>query len=378
MNFINNMQKQKLIKLIEPDLGNDELSEIRQVFKSGILTRGPKVEQFETLVGKFVGAKYALATTSATTALHLALAALGIGPGDEVLVPDYTFPATANVVVQLGAIPVLVDIDLDTFTIDLKDLEKKITKRSKAIMPVHAFGLSADMNPVNVLAKKHHLFVVEDAACALGTTYYGKRCGNLSDIGCFSFHPRKAITTGEGGMITTNSKRLADQMSLLRNHGGLRKNGRFTFLAAGYNYRLSDIQAAVGVAQMHKLPDILRKRTKRAQDLYTALKDIDGISLPNIPPWKGHVFQSFVILLDMKYNRDTVIENMKKKNIETTLGTYALHDQPFFMKQYGYKASDLKKSHYVYKHALTLPLYAQMTKQDINRIVVGLAESLKE
>src|SRR5262249_25152874 len=247
------MTVETFMRLAASYTDEDEISEIRGVLDSGYLTQGPKVAEFERLVAGSVGTRYAFATTSATTALHLSLVALDVGPGDEVLVPDFTFPATANVAIQQGARPVLVDIDLETFTIDVNDLAEKITPRSRAIIPVHTFGLSADMGPILELADVHGLAVVEDAACAIGATYYGKPVGGLAETGCFSFHPRKVITTGEGGMITTGDDLLAEKIQLLRNHGGVRREGRFTFEASGYNYRMSDILAAVGVAQMRKL-----------------------------------------------------------------------------------------------------------------------------
>ncbi len=364
--------KKKLMRLVQPVLGEEEIRQIRQVIQSGFLTQGTKLDEFEKLVAKFIGTKYAFATTSATTALHLSLAALGIGSGDEVLVPDFTFPATANVVIQQGAKPVLVDIDLETFTIDISDLERKVTPHTKAIIPVHAFGLSADMDSILILAKKHKLYVVEDAACALGTIYYGKKCGSLGTTGCFSFHPRKAITTGEGGMITTNNYDLAQKIKILRNHGGIREKGRFRFVAAGYNYRMSDIAAAIGVAQMKKLNSIIIKRRNIATLLTEKLKKVKGVRLPTQPKWGGHVFQSYVVLLDKHLDRDKIIEWMFRKGIETTIGTYALHDQPFFNEFLG-KNDSLSNSHKAYKQSLTLPLYPQMKEKDIQYI----ADSLK-
>lgn len=359
-------------------LGEKEIRQIRQVFQSGYLTQGPKVEEFEKVVARYVDTKYAFTTTSATTALHLSLAALGIGRGDEVLLPDFTFPATANVVIQQGAKPVLLDIDLDTFTININDLKRKITPRTKAIIPVHAFGLSADMNPILKLAKENKLFIVEDAACALGTTYYGKKCGSLSTLGCFSFHPRKAITTGEGGMITTNDDKLAEKIKILRNHGGIREKGRFRFVAAGYNYRMSDIAAAVGIAQMRRLNFILKKRKEVVSSLLEKLKETERIRLPVIPEWGGHVFQSFVVLLDERIDRDKIIQKMKEKGIETTIGTYALSTQPVFRKLLTRKEiSGLMNSNVAYKQSLTLPLYPKMKNADIKYIIKELKSAIR-
>jgi len=365
------------MRLAVPYTDEDEISEIRGVLDSGYLTQGPKVAEFERSVAGCVGTKYAFATTSATTALHLSLVTLDVGPGDEVLVPDFTFPATANVVIQQGAKPVLVDIDLETFTLDTDDLSEKITPRSKAIIPVHAFGLSANMGPILRLAEKHGLAVVEDAACAIGATYYSKPCGSLGTTGCFSFHPRKVITTGEGGMITTDDDLLAEKIKLMRNHGGVRREGRFTFRAAGYNYRMSDILAAVGVAQMRKLDALIRGKRELATQLTGKLEGIDGALLPREPEWGGCIYQAYVIRLDDGIDRDQVIGLMKERGIETTLGTYALHAQPFFISQYNCRPGDLPSSYRAYRQSLALPLYLRMNEVDLERIAQTLCWAVK-
>ena len=364
------------IPLARPSTDGDEVEEVAAVLGTGYLTQGPKVEEFERAVAAIVDARHAFATTSATTALHLSLAALEIGPGDDVLVPDYTFPATANVVIQQGARPILVDIDPGTFTVDPADLERKITPASRAVMPVHAFGLAADMDPIVEIAGGRDLAVIEDAACALATTYRGRPVGALGTLGCFSFHPRKSITTGEGGMITTNDDGLADRIRLLRSHGGRRHGNRFTFEAAGYNYRLSDILAAVGVAQLRKLERLLDRRRSIARQYRELLADEERITLPRLPDWDGHVYQSFVLLLDAAIDRDGVIARLADAGIETTLGTYALHREPLFTERFGYSAGDLPRSNEVFTRALTLPLYPDMLEDDPAYVVSRLAEAL--
>ena len=370
------MSDNGFIRLALPYMDQDELNEIKGVLASGYLTQGPKVAEFEEMVRAKVGTKYAFAMSSCTTALHLSLVVLGVGPGDEVLVPDFTFPATANVVVQQGATPVLVDIDLDTFAIDVEDAARKVTPRTKAIMPMHPFGLSADMDAVLVLAKKHGLKVVEDAATAIGTTYKGRFCGSIGDLGCFSFHPRKVITTGEGGMVMTNGSKLAERIGLLRSHGGVRVGNRYQYRAAGYNYRLSDVLGAIGVAQMRKLDALIAHKRDLAAQLTEKLAVIDGVKAPQEPAWDGHIYQSYVVLLDEDINRDRVIAAMREQGIETTLGTYALHVQPFFMKEYGYSEGDLPNSYRAYRQALTLPLYPPMGVAKLERIAKALAQAL--
>jgi len=353
-----------------------ELEEIAKVLKTGFFTQGPKVAEFEGLVAQLVGSRYAFATSSCTTALHLALVALGIGPGDEVLVADFTFPATANVVVQLGAVPVLVDIRLDTFTIDPDDLRARITPRSRAIIPVHAFGCSADMEPILEIARQHHLAVLEDAACAIGTTYHGRYCGSMGTLGAFSFHPRKVITTGEGGMITTDDETLAERIRLLRSHGGVRSGYWYEYEAAGFNYRLSDILGAMGVAQMEKLPRLIERKRLLAAGLKQRLAGIAGLSLPVEPAWGGHIYQSFVVMVDEGIDRDRMVADLRALDIETTLGTYALHDQPFFQRTYGYSSGQLPHSHAAFRRSLTLPLYPQMEEHDLDFLVEGIKKVL--
>ena len=362
-----------MIPLIKPFLDEAEIQEITKVLSSGILTQGPKTAEFEQKVANYIGCKYAFAMSSCTTALHLALVALDIQPGDEVLVADFTFPATANVVVQQGARPVLVDIVLDTFTMSPEDLQRKISPRAKAIIPVDAFGCAADYDPILEIAEKYGLPVIEDAATAIGTKYYDRFCGNLSTMGCFSFHPRKVITTGEGGMITTNDPDLAEKIRLLRSHGGIKTGAWFQYEAAGFNYRLSDILSAVGVAQMAKLPALIERKRKLVGNYSERLSNIPRIRLPGEPNWGGHIYQSYVILVDESLDRNKIIEDMKMRGIETTIGTYALHDQPFFQRQFGYKTGQLINSHAAFTRSITLPLYPQMSESDLDLV----ADTLK-
>lgn len=366
------MEAERRIWLARPQLGEEELEEVRAVLASGQLTQGPMVAAFETMVADVTGARHAVAVTSATTALHLSLAALDIGPGDEVLVADFTFPATANVVVQQGATPVLVDVDLDTFAMSVADLERRVTDRTRAIMPVDPFGLPADLEPILAVGRRLGVPVIEDAACALGSTYRGRPTGSLATTGCFSFHPRKSITTGEGGMVTTSDDALADRLRLLRSHGGVRAEGRFTFEAAGYNYRLSDILAAVGVAQMRRLDAFLATRRRVAGWYDERLAEVERLRRPITPPWATHTFQSYVVLLDADVDRDRVIAALRSEGIESTLGTYALHAQPYFMRALGSSPGDLPNAHRAFLSTVALPLHGAMTEGDVDEVVTAL------
>ncbi len=364
------------MRLNIPFTDERELEEISKVLATGYLTQGPKTAEFEQKVAEYIGCKYAFAMSSCTTALHLSLVVVGIQPGDEVLVSDFTFPATANVVVQLGAKPVLVDIDLDTFTMNPEDLQSKISGKTKAIIPVDAFGCAANYDPILKIAAENNLPIIEDAATAIGAKYNDRFCGNLTTLGCFSFHPRKVITTGEGGMITTNNPALVEKIKLLRSHGGVKVGSWYKYEAAGFNYRLSDIQGAIGVAQMEKLPGIILRKRELAQALSQRLAGIPGIQTPAEPKWGGHIFQSYVIMVAKNTNRDDVVEKMKERGIETTLGTYALHDQPFFQREFGYRSGELSNSHSAYQQTITLPLYPQMNEADLDLIMASLQDIL--
>lgn len=365
-----------MIRLNIPYTDHRELEEVAKVLKSGYLTQGPKVVEFENKVSALIGSKYAFAMSSCTTALHLALVALDIKPGDQVIVSDFTFPATANVVVQLGAEPILADINLDTMTLNPAEIDRLVTPKTKAIMVVDAFGCAADYDPINALASHYNLPVIEDAATAIGAKYYDRFCGNLTSQGCFSFHPRKAITTGEGGMITTNDDLLASKIGLLRSHGGVKTGNWYQFEEAGFNYRLSDIQGAIGVAQMEKLQWIIDQKRIKAGQLTERLSEISGITLPKDPNWGGHIFQSYVILVDKEIDRDATVNNLKANGVEATLGTYALHDQPFFQREFGYMPGQLKNSHEAFTKSITLPLYPQLTETDLDFIAYTLRKSI--
>jgi dTDP-4-amino-4,6-dideoxygalactose transaminase len=354
------------IRLANPNLDFRGVEKsLEEIISTGRLTSGKYVEEFERKVAALCGVKYGVATTSATTALHLSLAVLDIEEGDEVLVPDFTFPATANVVFQQKATPVLVDVDPETFAIELSDMERKITSRTKAIIPVYPFGFPIEIEKILAVAKKHNLFVIEDAATAIRTEFKGKKAGSWGTLGCFSFHPRKTITTGEGGMIMTNDEKLAEKARMLRNHGGRKTIANiYEFISPGFNYRMSEMQAALGVAQLGDLDQIIEKRKEITETYYKLLKNSKKVSLQKVVKGGKSSYQSFVVVLSDEVNRDDLIVKLSESNIETTLGTYSLHAQPYFRKL-GYKAGDLPNSYRLFRQTLALPLHTALSSKDI-------------
>ena len=299
--------EQRKIAISVPATGEEEWQAVREPLMSGWLTQGPKVAAFETAFAERHGVKHALATTSCTTGLHLILAALGIGPGDEVIVPAFTWVATANVVLYCGATPVFADVHRDTYNIDLEDVARKLTPHTRAVIPVHLFGLCADMEALRQLLPPD-VKLIEDAACAAGASLKGVSAGGLGDAAAFSFHPRKSITTGEGGMVTTNDDELAEIANMLRNHGASiseeqRHHGPQPYLLPefnllGYNYRMTDLQGAVGLAQLAKLDGFIEERSYWANYYRETLADIDWLRMPVFPENGTHAWQAFVTYVD--------------------------------------------------------------------------------
>ncbi len=366
------------IPLHRPYFDSLEERAIVQVLRSGWVTQGPKVEEFEDAVCKYTGSKYAVATTSCTTALFMSLHMLGIGRGDEVIVPSLTFIATANVVVHTGAKPVFVDIDPETYNINPGKINEKITKRTRAIIPVDQVGLPSDLDKIYQLARKHKLFVVEDAACALGSKYHGKRVGGFGQISCVSFHPRKTITTGEGGMILTNNKDWADKLRILRHQGMsisdvTRHKAKSIIFekypVVGYNFRMSDLQAAVGVEQMKKLPEILERRANLAKRYTKNFLETKFIIPPYVPPGYTHNWQSYVIRIrkNRKIERGDLMQKLLDVGIATRIGVMAAHlEKPYRMM---YPKLVLPETEIAARETITIPLYFQMTEKEQDYVI---------
>jgi perosamine synthetase len=364
------------IPLIKPFITEEIKARVAEVLDSGYLTEGPVTRQFEESIKNYTGCKFALAVCNCTVGLEMALRALKIGPGDEVIVPDYTYPATASVVEIVGAKIVIVDVDPGDMLIDYEALEKAITSRTKAIIPVSIFGNPLDYSKLWDIKKKHDLYLVEDAACSIGAQYDGIHAGNLADISVFSFHPRKFITTGEGGMVTTNSRQWAEWMESYKHFGMGAHDSRLgtRFEAIGTNYKLSNIQAAIGLEQMKQIDLLLAERKRIATKYREYFDEQPGISLPKTTPKGTHSWQSCCIFTG---RRDGIIERLREKQIETQIGTYALHLHPAFNQNSNCRiAGEMSGSRYAFDHCLTLPLYHDMTDDDQQYVVSELIQCL--
>lgn len=352
------------------------LYSVGSVLKSGWLTQGPVVKTFEGAIAKYVRARYAVAVSSCTAALYLALRALGVGRGDEVIIPDFTFPATGNVVLEVGGTPVLVDVDYGNAAIDFNDAAKALSNKTKAVIVVHPFGHPIDINELKDTIKKD-VVIIEDAATALGARIDDRYAGNMADFGCFSFHPRKLLTTGEGGMIIVNGEAVHKKLKLLRDHGKA-ENGTFT--TGSLNFRLSDVNAAMGLVQFKNIEEIIERR-RRLASIYHDLIEERIPDVEQLTEKKGcrSTYQSYVIMLpkNMKRRQKRIIKIMKEKyGIEVQFGTYALHLEPSFRKSR--KIGPLSTSRLLHESTLTLPLYGQMTDSNLEYIVEKLNKILKQ
>lgn len=368
-----------MLKLSQPNISEAAIRAVADVLRTGQLVHGQECEAFEQELASYLQCSDAVLVSSGTAALHVALLALDIGPGDAVLVPDFTFPATANVVSMVGARVVIVDVEAGSYTLSTSQLEATIKnwsgpERLRAIMPVHEFGCPAEMDSINQLARDHGLFVIEDAACALGAEYKKRKAGTLGDIGCFSFHPRKTLTTGEGGFISTNNPALAKRMRRLRNHGMEREPHGMVFLEPATNYRLTNFQAALGRAQLPDLDGWLKRRRYLAEyyiSRFHTLKEKGLISLPTLV--EGHSWQTFMLVLNASADRATIIAELKKQGIESNIGAQSLSQ----IGIYGVSAP-MPKGEKLYQSGLALPFFEKISEDDINKVVEAVESCLKQ
>jgi perosamine synthetase len=383
------------IPITKPVFGEEELRAVQLPLESGWVVQGPHVAEFERLFAEYVGAGHAAAASSCSTALHLAVRALGVAGGDEVIVPAFTWVSTANVVEYEGGRPVFCDVDLETFNIDVAQLDSLVTERTVGIVPVHLFGLCANMGAVLELAQRRGLWVLEDAACAFGSRWNGRHAGTLGDAAAFSFHPRKSITTGEGGMITTERSELDSLVRSLRDHGASRSDldrhessGSFLlsdYPRIGFNYRMTDIQGALGVAQMGRAADVVAARQRVAAVYDELLAPLEWLRAPVVPDGYEHGYQSYVCLFapdeptlanlaGLNATRNRIMTALEEQGIATRQGTHAAALQKVYRDRYGIRDEDFPRAAIADRLTIALPLYPQLTRDVQQRVVTSLAD----
>lgn len=362
-------------------IGQEEIDEVVDTLKSDWITTGPKTFKFEEIFFEYVNSKYAIAVNSCTAALHLAVIALGIGNGDEVITTPYTFAATAEVVINANAKPVFVDVEKDTYNIDPAKIEEKITDKTKAIIVVHYAGHACEMDKIMEIAEKYDLYVIEDAAHAIGSKYKDKKIGSIGDATCFSFYATKNITTAEGGMITTNRGDLADKMRILSLHGISKDAWKryssegswyYEIAYSGYKYNMSDLQASIGIHQMKKL-DQMQKRREEIADMYNkSFGPIPQITTPTVKSYTTHAWHLYPIQVNsdlLSINRNEFIEALKAENIGTSVHFIPLHLHPYYKEKYGFKGDDFPNAESLYQNEISLPIYPKMEDKDVEDVI---------
>jgi perosamine synthetase len=371
------------IPITRPCVGEEEGNAAAEAVRSGWLSQGKQVQDFEQELAEYVGVRHAILVSNCTTALHLALVAAGVGPGDEVLCPSFTFIATANAVLHTGAIPVFVDIDPKTYNTTPELLEAAITPKTRALMPVDQIGLAADMPAIMALARRYNLAVVEDAAPSLGATVNGQKVGTFADFTCFSFHPRKSITTGEGGLITTNDDAAAERLRAIRSHGvstsAFARHASGTtdieeYREVGWNYRMTDIQAAVGRVQLRKLDGILNERRRLAARYDRLFAGNPKLQTPHVPAGRPHTYQSYCVWLRDGASRNAIMAALADKGIASRRGVMASHLEPFYREMYPNLSLPVTEA--ATTDTLLLPLYVGMTPGEQDEVVAAVLKAL--
>lgn len=362
----------EFIPLAKPNILEKDINLVSEVLRSGMLVQGKYVAELEKLFSRATSVTHASALSNGTATLHLALISLNIKPGDEVIVPAFSYVATANVVELVGATPIFVDIDPQTFNIDVAKIEKVITTKTRAIIPVHEFGLSCDIECLMAVARKHGLFVIEDAACALGAAYKGKHVGSFGHFGSFSLHPRKAISSGEGGVLITNDELHDKRIKILRNHGTEMIDGKMDFSEFGFNYRMTDFQAALVVSQMDRLQKSIDYKNELA-DIYNKTLNTNKLQPPFVPSYTRHTWQTYHVVLDESVDRDKLIEAMKEKNIGANYGAQCIPFMKVYQDKYHQPCDALfPNALKAYKQGLALPIHDLVTKEQIEYIATTL------
>ncbi len=370
MNQPSSQTSARNIPLANPFLGEEEAKSAYEIIRSGWISRGAKTRQFEKDFASYVGAKYAVSTCNGTAALHLALLSTGIQPGDEVLVPDITFISTANVVLYANAVPVLVECDPKTYNIDLDDAEKKLTARTKAIIPVDMNGLPIDYDAIIRFADERSLSLVADSAEALGAEYKGEHVGSQAPVHIFSFFPNKNITTGEGGMIVTDDREKAKLMEQLGNQG---QDYRYHHIHLGYNYRMTDVPAAIGIEQLKRIDKIIEEKSAIAKRYDAAFAKDPLIEKPFIPAYATqHSWYMYAISLDDSIDRDRVVAELSNRGIDTRLSFPPIHIQPYYQQRFGLKDRDLPQSLHAWRQLVNIPMWPGLPVEDQDYVIESL------
>ncbi len=365
------------IPLASPNITEEDIELVAEVLRSGMLVQDRKVKALEDAIADQMSARNVVAASSGTATLHLALVALGLKAGDQVIVPALSHVATANVVELIGAECVFVDVEKDTFNIDVSKIEAAITPRTRAIMPVHEFGLACDILPITDIAGQQDLLVIEDAACALGATEGQKYVGTFGNVGSFSLHPRKAITSGEGGLLVTDDDDIANRLRILRNHGIDIQSGSQEFVAAGFNYRLTDFQAALALSQYGRLEYNIRHRRSLAELYLSELSDENRLQLPLEKQRKAHAWQTFHVVVDQQIDRDRLIQDLKARGIGSNYGAQCIPATTYYQQKYGLDCERLfPNALRAFTHGLALPLHENLTSEDVKYVSNTLRELL--
>ena len=370
------------IPLAKPDITEKERQAVLGVLETLDLSLGKKYVEFQKIMAEYAGVKYAVAVNSGTSGLHLIIKALGIGKGDEVITTPFSFIASSNCVLYEGAKPVFCDIDEKTFSIDVSKIEEKITKKTKAILAVDVFSHPADWRELRKIAKKYKLYLIEDSAEALGSEQNGKKCGSFGDVAVFAFFPNKQVTTGEGGMILTNNKRIYELCRSMANQGRKIKSGKWLeHVRLGYNYRLDEMSCAMGIAQMKRIKEILKKRARVAELYNKKLKNIKGLEIPYVKMGNKLSWFVYVVKLSEKFagiKRNRIIKEMGKKGIQCGNYFQSIHLQPFYKKEFGYEEGDFPASEDASKRTFALPFYNNLTEKEIDFVVKNLKELIEK
>lgn len=362
------------IPVADPRITREDVRAVAEAVENKRLSQGEYVDRFEKEFARHLGRKHALATMNGTAALHLAVMALDVNPGDEVIVPSFTFIATSNCVLYVGAKPVFADIDPNTYNIEPEAIEKLTSSKTKAIIPVHYAGQPAEMDAILEIAERHGLHVIEDAAEAHGATYKNRMAGAMGDVGCFSFYPNKNMTTGEGGMIVTDDDLIAEKVRLLRSHG---QDSRYHHITIGYNYRMTDMQAALGIVQLRRLDWVLEKKRQAAQYYGELLSDIKDVQPPYVARDATHTYMFYTVKFTKREVRDRVMQHLDERGIETRVAFSPAHLQPIYRSLYRYEEGSLPVTEECARTVLSLPIFPHIRRGDQRTVVESIKEGLK-